>query len=616
MTNGRKKPNKFRMTDLLVILICLTGVAYSVNLFRHSLFQTLNGQNKESIGTVIVKRNTVQRRMSDRVLWDRLVKKSPVYSGDIIRVADNSEADLHVGNNELTLNENTLVRLHYDKETGEYKIDLSSGNMGLVTATEGGNVSLSVMGKKVEAKPGTALNASAGNDGIALQVSKGSASIEGQERGLTAGNMIAMDIEGAIRTEPAVMVIQPQPNALYRKSEETLNVVFSWNRINIQPDETLRLEIAADQSFSKSVRALNGLNSSAQAALGTGVWYWRIMFNTAANGGNALANGRFTIADISNLQLLSPARNQQFFYETELPKLYFQWSGVQDVSSYLVEVDVTPEFRNPVIKKQTTITSFSDSSLNEGIWYWRVTPVFSDNAKADPRVSAFRIVKNNSAQTSSAMQSATASQSGQVVAKIGEDIPLVPVLQSGTIPQLEPVQQPAPVPQPETKIVYVPVPAPAPEPKIIYVPSEPKIVYVPAPAQETAKTPEPSSAVQTVSRLPAPSNRQPVEGYRIGFEDVKKETITFRWSAVSGANAYLFTIYQETNGTRRQITQIGPENRTTYTMDIVTLGRGNFIWRVEAVNVGKDNVIERHGDPGENHFVVDIPRAGQPEVRQ
>jgi len=548
MANEQKKQDKFRITDLLVILLCLTGAAYSVNLFRHSLFQTLNGQNKTSIGSVTVKRNTVQRRMSDRVLWDRLVRESPVYSGDIIRVADNSEADLHVGGNELTLNENTLVRLRYDEETGEFIIDLNSGNLGIVTAAEGGNVSLGVMGKKVSAKPGTALNAAAENNGVALQVSKGEASIEGgaltQE--ITAGSMIAMDSEGAIRTEPAVMVTQPQPNALYRKNEETFNVAFSWNSLNLQPDEPLRLEIAADQNFIRSLRALNGLNSSAQAALNTGVWYWRIIYNNSV-----LANGRFTIADISNLQLLSPARNQQFFYEAELPKLYFQWSGVQDVSSYLVEVDVTPEFRNPVIKKHTAVTSFANSSLNEGIWYWRVTPIFSDNTSVSPRVSAFRIVKDKEPQNTS------------VAAKTGEDIPPVPSLQTRTTTQ-----------------------------------------------------PEPSSASRTLSRLPAPSNRQPTEGYRIGIEDVKKETITFKWSSVSGANSYLFTVYQNTGGTRRQVTQIGPENRTSYTMDIITLGRGNFIWRVEAVNVGKDNVIERHGDPGENRFIVDIPRAGQPEVNQ
>ncbi len=282
MANAKKTGGKFRFIDLFVVLLCLSASAYSINLFRLDLFQTLNGQNKTPIGSVSIKRNTVQRRMSDRVIWDRLIKESPVYSDDTIRVADNSEADLHVGGNDIILNENTLIRLRYDKETGEYKIELTTGNMGLVTANEGGNVVLNIMGRHVEAKPGTALNAAAGNNGIALQVSEGAAVIaeEGQNLELSSGEMIAMDGEGSILSEPAAMIIQPRPNAIYRKNGgEPLNVAFSWNRINLQPDETLRLEMAEDQSFSRSVRVLDGLNASAQAALNAGLWNWRLIYD-------------------------------------------------------------------------------------------------------------------------------------------------------------------------------------------------------------------------------------------------------------------------------------------------------------------------------------------------
>ena len=81
-----------------------------------------------------------------------------------------------------------------------------------------------------------------------------------------------------------------------------------------------------------------------------------------------------------------------------------------------------------------------------------------------------------------------------------------------------------------------------------------------------------------------------------------------------GANGYILTIYKETNGERRQILQMGPENRTSWSTEIKTLGRGNFIWRIEAVNVGRNNVIEQHGSPAENRFVVDIPRAGPVKI--
>jgi hypothetical protein len=549
MRNEKKSNGRFRLADLLVILVCLFGTFYSVNLFWSDLFQTLNGQNKTPLGTVNVKKNIVQRRMSDRVIWDRLIRESPVYSNDLIRVGDNSEIDLHVGGNSITINENTLLRLHYDKETGEFQIDLNTGSIGLVTNPDGGAVVLNVMGKKMTAEPGTTLNAAASDDGITMQVSKGSAVIaeEGQNGEqstieIGAGTAIAMNSEGSIRSEPSVFVIHPKPNALYRKSANDLfNAVFSWNRLNLQDAETLRLEIAEDQSFSRSVRTLNGLNDSARAALSSGIWNWRLAYN-----GAILASGRFTVTDIEELELLSPAKNRQFFAESEPPELFFQWSQMEDVLYYVAEVDVTPEFRNPIIKKQTAAVSFSDSSLGEGIWYWRVTPVFSQTNEGGviaPRSSSFRIIKDKESQT-------------------------------------------------------------------------PSLVF----AEEPPQAPANPSAVQSQTRvspipfLPSPAGRQPANGYRVGIEELKKSNINFSWSSVQGANGYILTIYQENGGERQQVMQMGPENRTSWSTAIKTLGRGNFIWRIEAVNVGRNNVIEQHGSPAENRFVIDIPRAGPVKI--
>jgi len=120
--------------------------------------------------------------------------------------------------------------------------------------------------------------------------------------------------------------------------------------------------------------------------------------------------------------------------------------------------------------------------------------------------------------------------------------------------------------------------------------------------------------VLPVPLLPAPSDRQPAEGYRIGIEELKKGNIDFKWAQVQGANGYIFTLYQETNSGRRQITKTGPGNHTSWTTDIKTLGRGNFLWRVEAVNAGPNNAIDQHGNPAESRFVIDIPKAGPVKI--
>jgi len=633
MDKVKKSNNKFRFSDVLVVLFCVSGAVYCFHLFWADLFQTLNGQNKTPIGSVAIKRNIVQRRMSDRVLWDRLIKESPVYSDDVIRVGENSEADLHVSGHDITLSENTLIRLRYDKETGEFKIELTSGNMGLVTAQEGKKVVLNIMGRQVEAKPGTALNAAAGNNGMALQISEGAAVIaeEGKNLELSSGGTIAMDSEGSIRLEPAALVIQPRPNAIFRKSgNEPLNVVFSWSRLNLKPDETLRLEIAEDQSFSRSVRALDGLNASAQAALNAGLWNWRLIYNggdenTAANS-DILGSGRFTITEASAPELLSPARNQQFIVESEPPKLNFQWSQTEDVSYYIVEVDSAPEFRNPVLKKQTAVTSLSDSSLTEGIWYWRVTPVFSqtdEGGGVNTRASSFSIIKKDE----NALDPIALSQSRRVTLESPNSeasIPGLTALRQQTVFRWNSNEAVAKSrfvlsrnSNPLTGQAAVEIPDPNRTIRIDRL--EEGVWYWTVEAQTpegldiTAQSPH-QLRVLPIPRLPAPENRQPAAGQRIGIEELKTGSINFRCSTVSGANAYIFTIYQEAPGGRMQIIQIGPENRTSWAAEIKTLGRGNFVWQAEAVNVGRNGVIEQRGNPGENNFVIDIPRAGPVKI--
>jgi hypothetical protein len=107
----------------------------------------------------------------------------------------------------------------------------------------------------------------------------------------------------------------------------------------------------------------------------------------------------------------------------------------------------------------------------------------------------------------------------------------------------------------------------------------------------------------------------PSNGYRIGIGEIRTQrNINFTWSAVQGANGYIFTLFQESSfGGKREIIRRPPENRTSWTLDdIGELDRGTFYWQVEAVNSGQGGTIEQRGRPGENSFVIDIPRPGPP----
>jgi hypothetical protein len=116
--------------------------------------------------------------------------------------------------------------------------------------------------------------------------------------------------------------------------------------------------------------------------------------------------------------------------------------------------------------------------------------------------------------------------------------------------------------------------------------------------------------------LPAPLDRLPPGGHRFGIEQLEElNSIVFSWSAVPGANAYIFTLFQDTDNGRRQIIRIPPLNRRDWTIEnVAVLGNGTFFWQVEAVNTSYEGTVVQRGRIEENSFIIDIPRPGRVQV--
>jgi hypothetical protein len=115
--------------------------------------------------------------------------------------------------------------------------------------------------------------------------------------------------------------------------------------------------------------------------------------------------------------------------------------------------------------------------------------------------------------------------------------------------------------------------------------------------------------VLPIPLLPSPENIRPAAGKRYGLEELKSlRNIVFEWKTARGASAYIFTLYQQTENGRRQITGTNPVARTSYILDdLKVLDNGTFIWQVEAVNIGRNGTIEQRGRVVEYSFVMDFP---------
>ncbi|WP_461252111.1 hypothetical protein, partial [Treponema sp. R8-4-B8] len=163
-----------------------------------------------------------------------------------------------------------------------------------------------------------------------------------------------------------------------------LIVEFKWARINLQPQELLRLEIAEDKYFKRIVQTVDNLDSSAIASLNTGLWHWRLL-----HGNNALASGRMSVVEAAAPTLLAPMAGGS----AQVPVRYagqevqFRWAEVPDAAYYMLNVSRSPEFIAPEISLQVQTTSYINSDIDAGTWYWRVQPVFSSSYEGEARFS-------------------------------------------------------------------------------------------------------------------------------------------------------------------------------------------------------------------------------------
>jgi len=575
--NGKKK-------DLCIIVVFLLIAAFSIDMFRYDFLRTINLLNVKPVGTVVIKKNTVQRRIADRALWDRLAKESPVYIGDIIRVAEVSAATLYIDDNCIDLDENTLIRITRAADGKTLQIVLGEGSISLASGAESGNISFEFNGIQVHARPGTVLSASSSKTGdVSVQVNEGNAQIVekgGTTREISLGSLIIVDADGTEKQERTAVVTSPLPNTRYVNSaKEPMTINFSWNRINLAPAEKLRMEISSDRNFSRISSVIQNLDMQAQAQFDTGAWYWRLLFDNTV-----LTTGRLTIADGSGPPLQSPAFNSLFRYRDKPPILNFQWAEVQEADSYIIEVSNTHDFSNPKIRSLTSAISMTVSAPGDGSWFWRVTPVFPSifgGSAVSSTASFFRIQQAIPVSSARTANEANIEQNSAALAENAQEISMSQWLAAAAPSQELPPDLP---------------------PEII----PPNLI----------KPPESEPPPSTASRLSAPQNLSPERGTVFGLEDFRTQrSIVFNWSAVRGANAYIFTLYQRTARSRRQIVRQTIKNGTSYSLtNLRLLDRGTFIWQVEAVSIGRANIIVRRGATGENTFIIDFPSSAPLQI--
>jgi hypothetical protein len=231
-----RRENHNGIISVFVILFCLAGALGSAYLFYNNLNATLTKADVSVAGNIIWKNHAVQRRFSDRFVWNSLANGSPVYDGDLIRTADFSQASIvmDVGAT-IDLQENCLIQITKDK-WGRLNLQFLGGDIAVQTEQEA--VIINQGDKQVEVMANAKVRAVAENadNAIAITVESGSAVLQQGDviQEINQGSALSVDSAGTMREEMPVAIksiaAPVQPAETLEKIVEPVSspVVFSF----------------------------------------------------------------------------------------------------------------------------------------------------------------------------------------------------------------------------------------------------------------------------------------------------------------------------------------------------------------------------------------------------
>lgn len=403
----QKKRRKLRVSDFLLVVVCLSVCAVSLWFFWKDLNTSSTRTDVDSIATIHFKRKVSQRKFDDRVVWERLQQDSALYDKDTIRTSDGAEAViLFEDGTKVDLTENTMIQIALEKD-GSVNLSVGGGNVEVdTTASTSESVKLSMGdGSSVSLEKGSRVSAASSSDSASgaatsFTVKDGNAVVSnaaGQTQKLSNGEAISVEKNGELSRQNITVTSISKNLRVYKTEEKVEPVKLSWQAVSDskKPADTLvKVEVSTDKDFTNIVEQYTAQGSSSLDVIPQAEnekLFWRVYTEDEEE---KAVEGVITIVELNRMELTSPLDNSTFSYRKELPNLRFNWKSDDYAESYKMEISRTQDFASPLINESLKTTSYTTASLDKGKYFWRVTPYYTVNsigyAEASP-VYSFEI---------------------------------------------------------------------------------------------------------------------------------------------------------------------------------------------------------------------------------
>ena len=390
-----KSKGKTLARDFLVAAACLSVFAASMWLFWNDLNKTSTRSDKDAIATITFKYKVAQRKFTDRVVWERLQQNSPLYDEDTIRTSDLSSATITFNGGEvLAVHENTMVQI-FKSSDGTVRLSVGDGGVDVDTSeSKASSMAIEMKdGSLVNLEAGSRLSASSRSDGeSSIQLQSGSGLVAGQVA-LSAGQTVKVE-NGHVQKVPLSVTSISNDLWILNNEKTPAPVHLEWVAEESSSSGKFVVQTSRSKDFDKIESEIEVQNINyADIPVSEGNLYWRVFeeYEPAK-----MVSGKIHMSNLIPPELSAPADNATYKYRKTLPQINFSWDESQLAQYYRLEVSSTPDFYSPEISKDLDGLSYAASDLEEGTYFWRVTPYYNLNNtgfKGSSKVASFTIQK-------------------------------------------------------------------------------------------------------------------------------------------------------------------------------------------------------------------------------
>lgn len=322
------------------------------------------------VGEVEYKYHRVQRKYSDRMLWEDVEPKTPVYPYDWVMTKEKSDARITLNNGiKVDMDPESMVEIDETRDgvglilrDGTVRADTRDAKSGTITAADGTRIDL----ERGEAQIST------DGQSLSVDVKEGKATLRngGHETRAQAGEVINKTQTGVSKARTVIQLKSPQQEIVLDDPERPVDFVFEAP----QGSDNCRIHINAGKKNERVVSVRAGTTHSER--LSDGTYHWRATCQAAGEQVSS-GTGVFRMRPAARFALVSPLAGETVT-ANNAETLTLRWRSEGKVR---VELAENPAFSPVIRSSESSSTALPVPNLKPGRYYWRVTSLSDGNRR-------------------------------------------------------------------------------------------------------------------------------------------------------------------------------------------------------------------------------------------